>query len=109
MILNIIIWAICLVVNIIMRFGLIDWRRTLHPFEQEAFWEIQHVFFGLGLGAFFTILFNDIISFLISLICIFSWEVFEEWRWKSCTKYPIDTVLDVMIGGGFALLVIIIL
>jgi len=105
--LSLIVWLISsIIVSILI---VINVTKKLKKTEQEALWEIMHVFFGIGLAAFWRIFLSSrIVILILAFICIIVWELMEECQNKTCSKNPIDTILDVILGMGFAYLYLLI-
>jgi hypothetical protein len=69
-------------------------------YEREAKWELMHVVFGIGLASFFSFTFPQNIALKGVIVGVLGYEIVEEIRMKTFTRYPIDTVLDIILGIG---------
>lgn len=69
--------------------------------EMQALNSLAHIAFGLGLGAFWTILFDNKRTLLLSFLCVMLWESYE-FIFLGPHIYIVDTFLDIILGISFS-------
>ena len=78
--------------------------------EKMALFELQHMLFAIFLASFFHIFIKEtMIAWYLCVLSIVGWEIFEEFRWKTASHCPTDTFTDILIGGAFSLLYLLLI
>ena len=78
--------------------------------EKYSKWELAHVFYGIGLAAFFFLFTLDKSKAIMwTILSVISWEVYEQIKSKTPQNHPFDTILDVTLGIGAGWLFLLIL
>lgn len=71
--------------------------------EMQALNSLAHIGFGMGLAAFWSMMFDKERTLILSFICIVAWEIYEIiFLGTGLFVTPADVLSDIIIGISFA-------
>ncbi len=102
---NFIIMSVCAFILAFFFFKGLFLVDFLGEMETFALFGMMHIIFGLFAGSFMVIFTKDMNHIFIgSFAILLAWEIYEQLFHNVPATYPLDTVYDLFIGVGFAML-----